>query len=95
MDSLPTSDFELFISYARKDNEGGWITRFIEELLAEHRLFAKNNPARELRPFFDQDAIGSLDDWQHATDADRISFPTGTTPVISHSVSRISAILAV
>jgi hypothetical protein len=60
-----SDQFDFFVSYARKDNETGWITRFVEELLAEHRKFAKNDPTRELKPFFDKQAIHSFDDWQH------------------------------
>jgi hypothetical protein len=32
-----TDQFDFFVSYARKDNETGWITRFVEELLAVAR----------------------------------------------------------
>lgn len=31
--------YDFFVSYARKDNADGWITNFVEELLAEHRTF--------------------------------------------------------
>ena len=31
--------FDFFVSYARADNTTGWSTRFVEELLAEHRRF--------------------------------------------------------
>ena len=63
-----TKDFEqfdFFVSYARKDNASGWITIFIEELLAEHRKFTGHDPIRELKPFFDKQDIRSFDDWQH------------------------------
>jgi len=40
--------FDLFVSYARKDNVGGWISGFVEELLAEHRNFSGG---RALVPF--------------------------------------------
>jgi len=59
----PDSDqFDFFVSYARNDNADGWITRFLEELKAEHEKFA---PGRPLKPFFDRDEIRSLDDWRH------------------------------
>ena len=65
MNPRPDSAFDFFVSYSRADNANGWITRFIDDLLAEHRLFAKNDPERELRPFFDKNDIGGFDDWQH------------------------------
>ena len=54
--------FDFFVSYARADNATGWITRFVEELLAEHRTFAAG---RELHPFFDEHAITTGADWRH------------------------------
>lgn len=57
-------DFDFFVSYARADNKHGWVTRFIEELQREHRAFVGDDPARQLRPFFDKKAIRSFDDWQ-------------------------------
>jgi tetratricopeptide (TPR) repeat protein len=54
-------NFDFFVSYARSDNVNGWIARFIEELLAEHKRFSSG---RELKPFFDQHAITTGADWQ-------------------------------
>jgi hypothetical protein len=54
--------FDFFVSYARADNRDGWISGFVEELLAEHRRFSGG---RTLTPFFDERDIHSLDDWQH------------------------------
>ena len=54
-------EYDFFVSYARSDNRDGWITRFVEELLAEHRQFSGG---RELTYFFDKNDIGSFDDWQ-------------------------------
>src|SRR5690348_4133585 len=59
-----SDEFDVFISYARKDNVSNWITRFIEELLNEHLTFTGFNLTRELKPFFDKRDIRSLDDWQ-------------------------------
>lgn len=59
-----TDKYDFFVSYARKDNENGWITQFIEELLAEHNKFIGNDPSRQLIPFFDKEDIRSFDDWQ-------------------------------
>ncbi|MEI7941253.1 MAG: toll/interleukin-1 receptor domain-containing protein, partial [Verrucomicrobiota bacterium] len=60
---MPTdhTDYDFFVSYAREDNTTGWITRFVEELLAEHRKFSGG---RELNPFFDQHAITTGADWE-------------------------------
>jgi tetratricopeptide (TPR) repeat protein len=60
-----SDQFDFFVSYARNDNARGWITRFIEELLEEHRKFTGSDLTRELKPFFDKHDIRSLDDWQH------------------------------
>lgn len=54
-------EFDFFVSYARADNADGWITRFVEELLAEHSKFSGG---RKLTYFFDEN-IRSFDDWQH------------------------------
>lgn len=55
-------EFGLFVSSARADNSGGWITRFVEERLVEHR---KLSGGRELTYFFDKADSFSFDDWQH------------------------------
>jgi ppGpp synthetase/RelA/SpoT-type nucleotidyltranferase len=54
-------NYDFFVSYARSDNANGWITRFVEELLAEHKRFSAG---RELKSFFDQHAITTGADWQ-------------------------------
>lgn len=60
---MSSSDqYDFFVSYARSDNGTGWITRFVEELLAEHRRFTGG---RELTCFFDKNDIGTGADWQH------------------------------
>lgn len=51
--------YDFFVSYARADNAQGWISGFIEELLAEHRCFSGG---RALVPFFDTQDIRGLDD---------------------------------
>lgn len=64
---MPTADyrFQLFLSYARKDNrpipaEGGegWVSAFAREFLARHRRWSE----RPLNLFFDQLAID--DGWR-------------------------------
>jgi len=52
----------FFVSYSRKDNENGWITQFVDELLSAHGKFTGG---RELTHFFDKKAIGAGKDWQH------------------------------
>ena len=52
--------YDLFISYARKDNEGGWVSAFVEALLESHRRFS----GRELEVFFDKSEIRDGDDWR-------------------------------
>jgi hypothetical protein len=59
--STDNDTFDFFVSYARSDNATGWITRFVEELLAEHKRFSAG---RTLEPFFDQHAITTGADWQ-------------------------------
>jgi hypothetical protein len=59
--SLDSDQYDFFVSYARKDNVGGWITAFLEALLAEHRRFSGG---RSLVPFFDKSDIRGLDDWR-------------------------------
>ena len=54
--------YDFFVSYSRKDNANGWITNFVDELLAEHRKFAAG---RDLTYFFDKHDIGAGADWQH------------------------------
>jgi tetratricopeptide (TPR) repeat protein len=62
--SHDSDQFDFFVSYARKDNADGRISRFIEALLAAHRENEGVYPDRHLEPFFDKEDIHSLDDWQ-------------------------------
>ena len=59
---LDASRYDFFVSYARRDNAEGWIARFVEGILAEHKTFSGG---RELTCFFDQSEIRTGDDWQH------------------------------
>src|SRR5580698_2916184 len=54
--------FDFFVSYARADNSGEWITRFVEGVLAEHKAFSGG---RELSCFFDKSEIQTGHDWEH------------------------------
>ena len=53
--------YDLFISYARKDNTSGWVNALHQDILADHRAHS----SRPLRIFFDTEAIKDLDDWRH------------------------------
>jgi tetratricopeptide (TPR) repeat protein len=58
--------YDLFISYARKDNQRpapdqpGWITALIDELQRTHRQFTPE----DLAVFFDKDGILVAQDWE-------------------------------
>ncbi len=62
MSSVSSVQKDFFVSYARKDNENGWIKSFVEELKVEHSKFTAG---RELTCFFDKDEIYAGADWQH------------------------------
>lgn len=70
--SHDSDQFDFFVSYARKDNADGRITRFIEALLKAHRENMGPYPDHHLEPFFDKEDIHSLDDWQLGL-ADKLS----------------------
>ena len=55
--------YDFFVSYARADNRAGWITAFVEEILAAHVKFTGG---WKLTHFFDKNDIRSFDDWQHS-----------------------------
>jgi tetratricopeptide (TPR) repeat protein len=55
--------YDLFISYARRDNEQGRITQLVERIKADFANFEGNN-GRELNPFFDKDEIHGMSDWR-------------------------------
>jgi len=58
--------YDLFVSYARKDNQPGgpgqpgWIDAFLAELVREHRSFT----TVDLAVFLDREAIRAMDDWR-------------------------------
>ena len=54
--------YDLFVSYARRDNtEGGRVTELVERIAADYRQFS----GEELRYFFDVHDIHGMDDWRH------------------------------
>jgi tetratricopeptide (TPR) repeat protein len=62
------SEYELFISYARRDDRPipetyphGWVTALKEHIIADHRLY-ETSP---LRIFFDTHEIRDMDDWRN------------------------------
>jgi hypothetical protein len=61
---MPHDDdcYDFFVSYAREDDRDGWISRFVERLLAEHQRVRDGRPP--LKPFFDTHDIPGLDDWR-------------------------------
>jgi tetratricopeptide (TPR) repeat protein len=52
--------YDLFISYARRDNEQGRITQLVERIELDFAPFA----SRQLVPFFDQQEINGMQDWR-------------------------------
>src|SRR4051812_18439501 len=63
-----TSLYDIFISYARKDNRPipdsyphGWVTGLCEYLRADHRRFS----TEPLQIFVDTQEIKDMDDWRH------------------------------
>ncbi len=63
-----TNDYDIFISYARKDNRPiqraypfGWVTALRDHILADHRRFSTG----PLRVFLDTDEVRDMDDWRH------------------------------
>jgi tetratricopeptide (TPR) repeat protein len=57
-----SDEFDCFISYARADDAGGWIMRFVAELVLEHQRLSGG---RLLSHFIDRSEIRSFDDWRH------------------------------
>jgi tetratricopeptide (TPR) repeat protein len=54
--------FDLFISYARKNNENGMISALIERIEAD---FAQFSPSVPLKVFFDKKSILDMQHWQN------------------------------
>ncbi|MGI6356824.1 MAG: hypothetical protein GX937_12150 [Lentisphaerae bacterium] len=53
--------YDIFISYSRRDNEGGRITELKQRIEANYREITKE----ELRCFFDMEDIRGMDAWRH------------------------------
>jgi tetratricopeptide (TPR) repeat protein len=54
-------EYDLFISYARLDNQNGWIKAYVEELALQ---FKKTTGGRELNYFWDTERISDFSHWQ-------------------------------
>jgi tetratricopeptide (TPR) repeat protein len=54
--------FDLFISYARKDNENGMVSALVERIEADFKLFS---PSLPLKVFFDKKSILDMQHWQN------------------------------
>ncbi len=52
---------DLFVSYAHKDDRGGFVSAFVEALKAEHARFSPE----PLDVFFDVEGIRDGSDWEH------------------------------
>jgi hypothetical protein len=53
--------FDLFMSYARKDNETGMVSALVEAIQAD---FARFSPSLPLKVFFDKQSILDMQYWQ-------------------------------
>ena len=60
---MPTApiEYDIFVSYARLDNNDGWIKAYVEALAEQFKLFTGG---RELRYFWDTDRIPEFSHWQ-------------------------------
>ncbi|HLG16227.1 MAG TPA: toll/interleukin-1 receptor domain-containing protein [Blastocatellia bacterium] len=64
--STDTTQFEIFLSYARRDNlpasgDIGWVTALRDHIIEDHRRFS----TEPLRVFLDTTEIRDMDDWRH------------------------------
>jgi tetratricopeptide (TPR) repeat protein len=53
--------YDIFVSYSRKDNSKGLISEIVKNLKSDFKIFA----GRELNPFFDISEINGMEDWRH------------------------------
>ena len=53
--------YDLFISYARRDNNSNRVTELVERIRADFESFA----GRALQPFFGLTDIRGMEDWRH------------------------------
>src|SRR5262245_34624296 len=63
MNDARAARFDLFVSYAHRDNEGahdGRVTALVAWIAEQYRQIT----SQPLSVFFDRDAIRSMDDWE-------------------------------
>ena len=53
--------YDLFVSYAHVDDAGGQVEALVQAIQEEHGRFTPT----PLQVFFDHQAIGSMQDWEH------------------------------
>jgi tetratricopeptide (TPR) repeat protein len=53
--------YDLFVSYAHRDDHDGWVEAFVKAIADQHARFT---PA-PLQIFFDRQEIATMDDWEH------------------------------
>jgi tetratricopeptide (TPR) repeat protein len=53
-------NYDVFISYARADNEGGWVSELRDAIYADFRTFS----SEPFKIFFDTEEIRSRQDWE-------------------------------
>ncbi|MFM8396195.1 MAG: hypothetical protein ACKOAH_00080, partial [Pirellula sp.] len=53
-------EYDLFVSYARLNNEDGWIKSYVEALAEEFRVYTGG---RELKYFWDTERIPDFSHW--------------------------------
>ncbi len=52
--------YAIFVSYARNDNVGGWVTTLVDALRADAQRLGE----REHRIFFDVNDVASFEEWK-------------------------------
>ncbi len=60
---MPTQQFpyDIFISYAHRDDHDGWVETFVQAIRDEHARFTPT----PLEIFFDHEEIETMHDWEH------------------------------
>lgn len=53
--------YDVFISYAHRDDHDGWVEKFVDAIREEHARFTPT----PLQLFFDLDEIRTMHDWEH------------------------------
>ncbi len=53
--------YDLFISYAHRDDHDGWVEKFVDAIREEHARFTPT----PLELFFDRQEIATMHDWEH------------------------------